>query len=89
MAELLAAGLDGVKARGKANLGDKTMVDALQPAVRASTRLMTLLRLGKRRRCQRVPAPNPRADWLLNKGAPSSWASAPSASKTRARRPSL
>lgn len=29
------AGLDGVKARGKAGVGDKTMVDALQPAVDA------------------------------------------------------
>jgi dihydroxyacetone kinase-like protein len=28
-------GLDGVKARGKANLGDKTMVDALTPAIDA------------------------------------------------------
>jgi phosphoenolpyruvate---glycerone phosphotransferase subunit DhaL len=28
-------GLDGVKARGKAQLGDKTMVDALTPAVEA------------------------------------------------------
>ncbi|MEL4504954.1 dihydroxyacetone kinase subunit DhaL [Luteococcus sp. H138] len=29
------AGLDGVLSRGKAGLGDKTMVDALQPAVEA------------------------------------------------------
>ena len=29
------AGLDGVKGRGKAGVGDKTMVDALQPAVEA------------------------------------------------------
>ena len=29
------AGLGGVKARGKASVGDKTMVDALQPAVEA------------------------------------------------------
>ena len=33
MAALLTAGLDGVKTRGKANVGDKTMVDALEPAV--------------------------------------------------------
>ncbi|MCY3832659.1 MAG: dihydroxyacetone kinase subunit DhaL [Chloroflexi bacterium] len=33
MQALLQAGLDGVKARGKAKLGDKTMVDALEPAV--------------------------------------------------------
>lgn len=33
--ELWAAGLAGVKARGKAEVGDKTMVDALQPAVLA------------------------------------------------------
>lgn len=35
MAAVLAAGLEGVKARGKADVGDKTMVDALAPAVRA------------------------------------------------------
>ena len=35
MAELLSAGLNGVKARGKAAVGDKTMVDALEPAVAA------------------------------------------------------
>lgn len=33
MAMMLAAGLHGVKARGKASVGDKTMVDALEPAV--------------------------------------------------------
>lgn len=32
---LWAAGLAGVKARGKAEIGDKTMVDALEPAVLA------------------------------------------------------
>lgn len=31
----LAAGVDGVKARGKAEVGDKTMIDALAPAVQA------------------------------------------------------
>ena len=35
MGALLAAGLEGVKARGKAGVGDKTMVDALAPAVAA------------------------------------------------------
>ena len=35
MAALLAAGLAGVKARGQAQAGDKTMVDALEPALRA------------------------------------------------------
>ncbi len=33
MVELLQAGLDGVRERGKAQLGDKTMVDVLFPAV--------------------------------------------------------
>jgi dihydroxyacetone kinase-like protein len=33
MVSLLQAGLDGVLQRGKAQLGDKTMVDALSPAV--------------------------------------------------------
>jgi len=35
LAEALRAGLEGVVARGKAELGDKTMVDALAPAVAA------------------------------------------------------
>ncbi len=35
MAALLEAGLAGVMARGKAQVGDKTMVDALAPAVAA------------------------------------------------------
>ena len=35
VAAALRAGLDGVVARGKAELGDKTMVDALAPAVDA------------------------------------------------------
>ncbi len=35
MLKLLQAGLDGVIGRGKAQLGDKTMVDALSPAVEA------------------------------------------------------
>ncbi len=35
LAAALRAGLDGVVARGKAELGDKTMVDALGPAVSA------------------------------------------------------
>ena len=34
-AELPAAGLEGVLARGKAQVGDKTMVDALTPALDA------------------------------------------------------
>ncbi|UQU63753.1 dihydroxyacetone kinase subunit L [Couchioplanes caeruleus] len=34
-AKVLRAGLDGVVARGKAEVGDKTMVDALTPAVDA------------------------------------------------------
>ena len=32
---VLQAGLQGLKARGKAEVGDKTMVDALEPAVKA------------------------------------------------------
>ena len=32
---MLRAGVEGLAARGKANLGDKTMVDALSPAVEA------------------------------------------------------
>ena len=35
MDQLWRAGVDGVKARGKADIGDKTMIDALQPAVEA------------------------------------------------------
>ncbi|OKH29352.1 dihydroxyacetone kinase subunit L [Chroogloeocystis siderophila 5.2 s.c.1] len=37
LASLLQAGLDGVLQRGKAQLGDKTMIDALSPAVTAFT----------------------------------------------------
>ena len=33
LAELFAQGLEAVKQRGKASVGDKTMVDALEPAV--------------------------------------------------------
>jgi len=36
VAEMLAAGLAGVQKRGKASPGDKTMVDALAPAVEAA-----------------------------------------------------
>ena len=35
MEAVLTTGLQGVKARGKADVGDKTMVDALEPAVSA------------------------------------------------------
>lgn len=35
LAEALKAGIDGVISRGKAELGDKTMVDALHPALAA------------------------------------------------------
>lgn len=35
MEAVLQAGLQGVKQRGKADVGDKTMVDALEPAVKA------------------------------------------------------
>ncbi len=35
MDAVLMAGLQGVKTRGRANVGDKTMVDALEPAVKA------------------------------------------------------
>jgi dihydroxyacetone kinase-like protein len=36
-AAMIAAGVDGVRARGKAELGDKTMLDALSPARDALT----------------------------------------------------
>jgi dihydroxyacetone kinase-like protein len=39
VAKALRAALDGVVARGKAEIGDKTMVDALDPAVRAAEAL--------------------------------------------------
>ena len=38
MEAILEAGLQGVKARGKAEVGDKTLVDALTPAVMAFAR---------------------------------------------------
>lgn len=34
-AEMLQAGLDGLKMRGKASVGDKTMIDTMEPAVNA------------------------------------------------------
>lgn len=37
VAEALTAALGGIVARGKAELADKTMVDALEPAVKAAT----------------------------------------------------
>lgn len=40
-AEMLQAGLDGVVSRGHAAEGDKTMVDALAPAVRAAKQAAT------------------------------------------------
>jgi dihydroxyacetone kinase-like protein len=36
-AAMIAAGVEGVRARGKAELGDKTMIDALSPARDALT----------------------------------------------------
>lgn len=35
VSEMLQAGLDGLKMRGKASVGDKTMIDAFEPAVKA------------------------------------------------------
>lgn len=35
LAAMFRAGLEGIQQRGKAQLGDKTMIDALQPAVEA------------------------------------------------------
>lgn len=35
MAALFASGLEGVQQRGKAHLGEKTMIDTLQPAIEA------------------------------------------------------
>ena len=40
LAELLQAGVAGVVQRGKANLGDKTMLDALSPAATIFTKLV-------------------------------------------------
>lgn len=41
MVKLLQAGLDGVLQRGKAQLGDKTMIDALSPAVATFTQIIS------------------------------------------------
>lgn len=40
-AEVLRAGIDGVLARGKAEPGDKTMIDALEPAYAALTQAVS------------------------------------------------
>jgi len=41
LARLLQAGVEGVVQRGKANLGDKTMLDVLSPAVEAFAEAVT------------------------------------------------
>lgn len=35
LVEMLDSGLEGVKMRGKANLGDKTMIDSIEPSIEA------------------------------------------------------
>ena len=54
---MLRAAVEGIKARGKAELGDKTLLDALVPATDAHRGR----RVGRRRRTARPRSPRPRA----------------------------
>ena len=90
LAAALRAGLDGVVARGKAEPGDKTMYDALAPAVDALDAALAE-RADAGRRAAAAPAPRPtRAAtrpsrcWPARAG-PATSASAASATRTRAR----
>ena len=47
-ADALAPGLQGVQSRGKAQAGDKTMLDALLPAVEALRAAQAAARDGRR-----------------------------------------
>jgi dihydroxyacetone kinase-like protein len=74
LARVLRAGLDGVIARGKAEPGDKTIVDALAPAVdalEASGRLKDALRAAEQGRDATVPmvARKGRASYLGERSA--------------------
>ena len=63
LADMLTDGLSAVKDRGKAKLGDKTMVDALEPAACNAT-AMKGRPLGKR---WRLPPRQPKTAWKIQK----------------------
>ncbi len=68
----LRAAIDGIKQRGSCNLGDKTLLDALSPAVTRSRRRSLT---ETRRRCSelqrpRARAPRPRRECSPSGGAP-------------------
>ncbi len=72
LAAALRAGLDGIVARGKAEAGDKTMFDAMAPAVDALDTALAEVRLsplprGPQRRRPR-PAATPRSRLVARKG---------------------
>ena len=88
--EALDAGLKGVVARGKAEPEDKTMVDALTPAVQALERAETTaptsrLRLRSRPR-RRTKGWRRRCRWWHARGAPATWGSEARVIRTPARR---
>lgn len=86
-AKAFRAGVEGVVARGKAQAGDKTMLDALFPAadaLDAGSDLDSALKKAKR---PRKPAATPPSRWLRTRVARRTWASVPQELSTRARRP--
>ena len=90
-AAALRAGLDGVVARGKAEAGDKTMFDALAPAVDALDAALAGgagagRGAGAPPRRPPRPAGTPRSRCWPARAAPATSASAASATRTPARR---
>ena len=82
-------GLQGLMNRGKAVVGDKTMVDALVPAIEAPNRSPTI-RCRQRSIARWSPpkkGPTRPCRWSPRKGAPVIWANAVPGISTRARLP--
>lgn len=89
-AAALRAGVDGVVQRGRAEAGDKTMFDALAPALDAldaalasGTDLTGALAEATTAAERAGTPPNP---WWLAKAAPAIWGNAASGTSTRAPR---
>ena len=73
---MLRASIEGIKARGKSDLGDKTLLDALVPAVDAIEQRASAEAPGGRGRCGRRRSrargrrPRPPARWSPSAAAP-------------------
>ena len=90
-AKALRAGVEGVVQRGRAEAGDKTMFDALAPALDALDAALGVRGRAGRRRCGRRPPPPKRAGtqpnrWWRARAGPATSASAASVTRIRARR---